>query len=57
MKRFIVFAIIVFVLSFSVQAETIIYRMHVWKDGHSMNYLIENEIDTITFSSEVLTLD
>ena len=57
MKRFAVFAIIVFVLSFSVQAETIIYRMHVWKDGHSMNYLIENEIDSITFSSEVLTLD
>lgn len=56
MKRFSIFAIII-ALCFSAQAETVIHRMHVWKDGHSVNYLIDNEIDSITFSSEVLTLE
>lgn len=56
MKRFFIFAIII-ALCFSAQAETVIHRMHVWKDGHSVNYLIDNEIDSITFSSEVLTLE
>ena len=56
MKRFSIFAIII-ALCFSAQAETVIHRMHVWKDGHSVNYLINNEIDSITFSSEVLTLE
>ena len=57
MKRFTIFAFIVFALCLSTYAETIIHRMHVWKDGHSVNYLIDNEIDSITFSSEVLTLE
>lgn len=57
MKRFTIFAFIVFALCLSTYAETIIHRMHVWKDGYSTNYLIENEIDSITFSSEVLTLE
>ena len=56
MRRFSIFAIII-ALCFSAQAETVIHRMHVWKDGHSVNYLIDNEIDSITFSSEVLTLE
>lgn len=56
MKRFSISAIII-ALCFSAQAETVIHRMHVWKDGHSVNYLIDNEIDSITFSSEVLTLE
>lgn len=56
MKKFSIFAIII-ALCFSAQAETVIHRMHVWKDGHSVNYLIDNEIDSITFSSEVLTLE
>lgn len=56
MKRFSISAIII-ALCFSAQAETVIHRMHVWKDGHSVNYLIDNEIDSITFISEVLTLE
>ena len=58
MKRFTLYAILVALLfGISAQAKTVIHRMHVWKGGYSTNYLIENEIDSITFSSEELTLE
>ena len=57
MKRFTVFAIIALALGVCAQAETVLHWMHIWKDGYSYDYQIEQEIDSVTFSQEVLTLE
>lgn len=57
MKRFAVFAIIALALGVCAQAETVLHWMHIWKDGYSYDYQIEQEIDSVTFSQEVLTLE
>ena len=56
MKKCTILAMLIaLVSSFSVQAnEIVINRMHIWKNGVATSYLIEADLDSITFSQEII---
>ena len=58
MKKNTILALLsVMVLSVSAQAEIITHQMHIWKDGISTDFVVESEIDSITFSETVYSTD
>ena len=58
MKKFTIVAMFVAMgLSLNAQTEIITHLMHVWKNGRTIDFVIENEIDSITFSEEVHSTD
>ena len=59
MKKFTILAMfIALVSSFSLRAnEIVINRMHIWKDGVATSYLVEADLDSITFSQEIIQDD
>ena len=58
MKKFTIVAMFVAMgLSLNAQTEIITHLMHVWKNGKTIDFVIENEIDSITFSEAVHSTD
>ena len=59
MKKLTILAMfIALVSSFSIQANEItINRMHIWKDGVATSYLVGADLDSITFTQEVIQDD
>ena len=59
MKKLTILAMfIALVSSFSLQAnEIVINKMHIWKDGVAVSYLVEADLDSITFSQEIIQDD
>ena len=59
MKRITFLAMFIALVStISIQADKIVInRMHIWKDGVSTNYLVESDLDSITFSQEIIIDD
>ena len=59
MKKVTILAMfIALVSSFSIQANEItISRMHIWKDGVATSYLVGADLDSITFTQEVIQDD
>ena len=59
MKKCTILAMLIaLVSSFSVQAnEIVINRMHIWKNGVATSYLVEADLDSITFSQEIIQDD
>lgn len=58
MKRITFLAMFVaMVLGACLQAQTVVHKMHIWKNGTATNYLVAEDIDSITFSKEVISLE
>lgn len=52
MKRFTILAMFVVVTLGSFAQEVL--QMHVWKNGDSRDYIVSTEIDSITFTKEII---
>lgn len=52
MKRFTILAMFIAVTLGSFAQEVL--QMHVWKNGDSRNYIVSTEIDSITFTKEII---